>query len=240
MIQFFTRIPINKGFDIKEDDFSKGVIFLPFIGLLIGLLMAGVYCIILYFGKFFAIVMALLFGSLITGALHIDGLADTCDAIFTMKSKEKMLEIMKDSRLGTYGTLAIFFDILLKISLLLSLDENYIAIAIIVAPVIGRTALTLSLYKANYPRKEGTGNLFIGKVEFLDIMLTLIISLILLFFIINLESIMFVLTAIPLAILVRKYLIRKTGGLTGDMLGAINEVNEIVALFLILLIQNWR
>ncbi|SES87891.1 adenosylcobinamide-GDP ribazoletransferase [Anaerobranca gottschalkii] len=241
MVQFFTRIPINKEFEIEEGDFHKGVIYLPLIGLIIGLFMAGIYYITkTYSGDIIAIVMALLFGYLITGALHIDGLADTCDAIFTMKTKEKMLEIMKDSRLGTYGTLAVLFDILLKVSLLLSLDKSYRAIAIIVAPVIGRTFLTVSLYKAEYPRKDGTGNLFVGKVTLLDIVLTMVISLFLIFFILRVEGLLVFAIAIPFTLLVRKYLIGKVGGLTGDMLGTINEVNEILTLFILMFLQNWR
>ena len=119
MIQFFTRIPINKELDIKREDFSKGIIYFPLVGLLVGCVNGLVYFMTSkVLGGWIPLIALLISNIFVTGALHLDGLADTCDGLFSARKKEKMLEIMRDSRIGTNGAIALFVSLLLKLSLI--------------------------------------------------------------------------------------------------------------------------
>ncbi|MCJ7688103.1 MAG: adenosylcobinamide-GDP ribazoletransferase, partial [Clostridiaceae bacterium] len=144
MIQFFTRIPINMEIDIKDDDFAKGIVYFPIVGLVIAIVNVLTY---LLFAKvstgLLPVVMAVLANVIITGALHVDGLADTCDGIYSARKKERMLEIMKDSRLGTNGAVAILFDLILRITILSSISEIHIIKVILVTTIISKTMVAV-------------------------------------------------------------------------------------------------
>ena len=165
ILQFLTRIPIklNVGFD---DEFYKSIVYFPLVGFVIGILSYLIGWIsMLLFEPFIASIIITLAGVLITGGLHIDGLGDTFDAIYSYRDKEKMLEIMKDSRLGTNSLLAIMFVLLLKVGFVYDIISNNSLWVIIFMPMIARLGVMLLTYKTVTPREKGMGNLFIGKVS---------------------------------------------------------------------------
>ena len=126
-IQFLTRIPLPVKIKFDEKRFAKSMILSPLTGLLIGLILGGVYYLAQMTGKqFFAVVMVVIAEVLITGGLHLDGLADTFDGIFSNRPKNKILAIMKDSRIGTNGTIALILAILCKTALLFSIKNAYL------------------------------------------------------------------------------------------------------------------
>ena len=230
MIQFFTRLPINIQLDVDEKDFSKGSIFFPLVGLIIGSINAFAYYMLSFiFNVSISIVLVMLINVLITGALHIDGLADTCDGIFSSRKKENMLEIMKDSRIGTNGSVAIFFDLILRILLLCSISKNSRILALVLASVISRTMLVFLCYISKYARPEGgMGNLFIGKVEIKNVLLTLFFSIALSCLFLKYFGIIIIVFCVIFSWLFSKYITSKLGGITGDILGAGNELCEII------------
>ena len=139
MIQFLTRIPINVNLDISEDDFLQGIVFFPLVGLIIGMFTVVFH----YFGyrlggTFLAAVMAVGAEAFITGGLHLDGLGDTFDGIYSNRSRERILEIMKDSRLGTNGALAIILVLLLKVALIHSIAPSRIYGVLLLMPVFSK------------------------------------------------------------------------------------------------------
>ncbi len=142
MIQFFTRIPVNKNLQCEKENFKRGAFFLPVVAFIIG----GMEFLIYLGLKNFLpanviIVLLILFTAMVTGGLHMDGLADTCDGFFSLRDKERIVEIMKDSRIGSYGTIALIIDLLLKYQLLYSLVLKGYSIAIVLAPIIGRISI---------------------------------------------------------------------------------------------------
>lgn len=241
MLQFFTRIPINKAIDIKEGDFPKGIIYFPFIGLVVGSINALFFFLSSkLFEGIIPIILVLISNAFITGALHLDGFADTCDGIFSARKREKMLEIMRDSRIGTNGMLGLFFLLILKIAFLEAMPREIILVAIILLPTIGRTAMAITLFGAKYAREgEGLGDLFIGKTNLMGTTMTVVIALILCFGLFNLYGVISLLLVLLLGYITRHFFIKQLGGLTGDLLGAINEICEIVALPIILWIYHW-
>src|SRR3989338_5804758 len=118
-LQFLTIIPVNIR-HIDEKRSAKAVIFFPLVGLFLGLILAAVNNLLLFFKFEGLLINTILVISLaiLTGGLHLDGLADTFDALLSRKNKEQMLEIMRDSHIGAMGVLSLISVILLKISLL--------------------------------------------------------------------------------------------------------------------------
>lgn len=110
MLAFISRLPVpsrwSQGLDFEQ--YSRGIVMFPFIGLILGGV-SGLIFILLqpWCGIPLAALFCILALALLTGGFHLDGLADTCDGIFSARRRERMLEIMRDSRLGTHGGLAL-------------------------------------------------------------------------------------------------------------------------------------
>jgi adenosylcobinamide-GDP ribazoletransferase len=241
MLQFFTRIPINKELDIKENDFAKGIIFFPIVGLIIGGFNVLVYLLFKSFSSgILPLIMVTLANVLITGALHIDGLADTCDGIFSARKKEKMLEIMKDSRIGTNGTIAIFFDLGLRIALMSYINPKQIVSVILLTSIISRMMLgVLSYISSKGKNKTGLGSLFIGKVILKDTIITIIVGVLLSCMFLGYGSLVIIVINFAFMYLYRNYIFSKISVMTGDTLGAANELSEILILIITIIIGRY-
>lgn len=237
-VQFMTRIPIPVNMDIKREDFQKTVRFFPIVGLIIGLSEALIYYISCQYLSImltaFAVVLTHI---IITGAMHIDGLGDTADGIFSGRSTDKILDIMKDSRLGTFGALAIIVVVVGKIIMISSLSEKYVLMVIILAPVISRTMNIFLMYKRKYARNtQGMGDLFIGTLKIENAIIAFILASVLIVSIGKLYGIVMFIVGFVFTILFRSYIESKIGGITGDILGASDELNEIL-IYLIMCIN---
>ncbi|APQ73138.1 adenosylcobinamide-GDP ribazoletransferase [Clostridium botulinum] len=237
MIQFFTRIPVNKNLQCEKENFKRGAFFLPVVASIIG----GIEFLVYLGLKNFLppnviIVLLLLFTAMITGGLHMDGLADTCDGFFSLRDKERIIEIMKDSRMGAFGTIAMIINLLLKYQLLYSLVLKDCSIAIILAPVIGRISILFLCLSKRTAKKNGSGNIFIGNMSKPIVFLITIIALAMNTYFLGLK-----ITIISfIAVLIITYLfyllcLNKINGLTGDTLGACNELGEITFLLILLM-----
>ena len=240
MIQFFTRIPINKTVSVEADDFKYGSIFLPIIGLIIGLISSCAYIITHLWGNnLFAAVCAVIAVACVTGALHLDGLSDTCDGVFSSRNKERMLEIMKDSRIGTMGALALIFLVLLKVSLIFGMSYKVALYSLIIAPVISRLSLLFSFTISKYARESGLGKTFIGNVTNKEFIIGLIIGLIIIIPLLKLYSLIFILLIFIGPWIINKYMESKIGGMTGDTLGALCELQEILVFVVLSALSNY-
>lgn len=234
--QFLTRIPLNLTLNIEEDDFEKSSIFFPLVGLIIGVFNYIVYLLVSKIADgLLPVIVTTLANVVITGALHIDGLADSCDGIFSARSKERMLEIMRDSRVGTHGVIGIIFDFLLRIGVLSSVYSSKIAYFILLSPVISRVMIVFVSSISVYARKsEGLGTLFIEKISKKRALATACIGLIIVFIFVKYIAFILLFSALIISLLVRKYFYNKIDGLTGDNLGAINEITEITTMITLL------
>ncbi|MFV8758517.1 adenosylcobinamide-GDP ribazoletransferase, partial [Yersinia enterocolitica] len=117
-LQFMTRIPVPERWTqgLALDNYERGIIGFPFIGLIVGVIGGVVFTLLApWCGVPLAALGYVLALALVTGAFHLDGLADTCDGVFSARKREQMLEIMRDSRLGTNGGLALIFIVVAKV-----------------------------------------------------------------------------------------------------------------------------
>ncbi|MBN2714782.1 MAG: adenosylcobinamide-GDP ribazoletransferase [Deltaproteobacteria bacterium] len=207
----------------------------PLVGAILGSMLYGVYLLfsIIFPDWIFLTAMVVLLAQTgFTGAIHLDGLADSADALFSMKDKARKLEILKDSRLGTFGVLALIGSLMLKWLLLCKLMESGEMQLIIVAMILSRTvqvdlAATLSYARAD----SGTAKRFVTDASSKH---RLIAWLAALFFVAGFGPLCA--AAIVVAFITGKYLSlwfkRQLGGVTGDLLGASSEIVEMAMLFL--------
>lgn len=233
MIQFLTRIPVNMNLPCEKEDFRRGATFLPIVGLIIGLIQWITYKLFINIMPLnVTIVTVLLVGIIVTGALHVDGLGDTCDGFFAFKGNDRIIEIMKDSRIGTYACIATIFDLLFKYTLLTSIAPKF-SVAIIAVPTISRfSSVFLSVIGKN-AKNTGSGNLFTGNVGKVQLFISLVITVAILALIMNPKYIIVLLIcAIVITLAFYEFCKSKIGGITGDGLGANNELVEILTLIL--------
>lgn len=229
---FMTRIPIRKELKYQEGDLEKGILYFPLIGFILGGLAAAVYCVAaLLLPRTAAIIFAILTNICLTGAFHLDGLCDTADGIYSARDRERMLEIMKDSRLGTNGAIAMCFDLALKFLGLYYLPNPWLGILLM--PVAGKMVQGILGYRAVYPRKKGIG-LFVGTISFTGTLLCYLLGAA--FLVLGYQWRGGICALIlPLFIYgFRCYMIGKIGGITGDVMGAGSELAEILLIWLLI------
>lgn len=234
MIVFFTRIPIKYKWDYKEEDFKKGLKFFPIIGILIGIIIWLPSLLNNFIDKPVIVLISWLLYIWVTGGLHIDGLADTFDGIFSNRDKERMLEIMKDSRIGTFGVLGIIFVVISNLVLSNYIDFN----VLLLIPIIGRSSAILSASISNYARKEaGMGFTFINSCKFKEGFLSIIFTIIC-GGIIDFRIIPMILITFIFVYLQTKYIKNRIDGTTGDTIGFIIEISQTFFMFAVYIFKG--
>ncbi len=243
-VMFLTRIPVPSRIEFSEDDLVKGVIFAPLAGILIGLLPAAAYYLLSGAGLIpLAAASAVVLNILLTGGLHLDGLADTADGFFSYRNKERILEIMKDSRIGTNGALALVIILLMKFSIILSLIPEHAVIFLVITPAAARMTIAWSAGLSPYARNEsGMGKAMVEKTGIKEILFSIIITAVLVAAVFRFSLIMLpaavVISAAGFAFIFSRYSLKKIGGMTGDVIGAVIELTEVVILALLLAFET--
>lgn len=242
--QFFTRLTISTQLEDPLYYLKKGNKFLPFFGLCMGFIECSVYFIAtLFLNSLLSFVIVLLFDVLLTGAMHQDALADMADGLFSSREPEKMLAIMKDSRLGTMGVLAIVFYYVFLIISFYSYPNNFIGIdglkLIIGINIITKSSLTLLFYKMTYAGSSANG---LGKnwenVPTKDIFIAQIFTICILFVIFGIDAIIPYFIVSVTALLYRCFVYRKIKGMNGDTLGAFSLISTVVFIIMICTLSN--
>lgn len=243
--QFLTVVPLGTGITADETDIAKSSALFVVVGFIQGILLAGTaYALGAVFGYELVIALVLMVLVLTNGGFHLDGLADTFDALAVKSAGdaafdgEKRLAVMKDSTSGPSGVTAIVFDLGLKYLALAGirdLSSSAFYSALLLMPVLSKWAMVVAMYRGRPARKDGLGRSFISGtgpgelalstgllVLVLTLSTTLFESYTSYFFYAGLLALLFLSCSIWVW-----YFNRKFGGLTGDTLGAIGEVTEI-------------
>lgn len=225
---FLTVIPVPQAWTKDEKCFASSIHWFPVIGLFIGLLSWLLACSLPMLlpsqPTAFIIVM---FPALISGGLHLDGLADTADAFFSSRTKGRMLEIMHDSNIGAMGVLALVFAIGLKFAIIISLPLHLVVTGALLAPMIGRCAFAAMIVQIPYAREDGLGGIYWSRKPIL-LLLPTILVIGLPIMILGVEA-GICLASVPIltAILFSMHCRRKIDGGTGDTLGALCELTSL-------------
>ena len=230
-IQFLTRIPVGE-IDFTSERMKAAVRYYPFVGALIGLIAAGVFWLAqILFPVAIAVILSVAATLLITGAFHEDGLADTFDGIGGGQTRERSLEIMRDSRIGVYGMAALAIVLALKVAALSSLPIVYVCAVLVAGHGLSRFSSIMVIATSNYVRDEGTGKPVAGEISELSLSITIFLAVAIIclwWFFLPLAAAAAGLGALAIGHFGIRFLFeKKLGGYTGDTLGAVQQVSEV-------------
>lgn len=238
-LQFLTIVPVRiKHF--YEKKMAEALLYFPVIGLLLGLTLAGCAGLLDWMNLeplSIDIVLVILL-AVFTGGMHLDGLADTADAILSRKPKDEMLRIMRDSHTGVMGILSIIIIILLKIAFLYSIDRRMFIPALILMCVLSRWALVGLMFFFPYARQDGKAKIFIQGINYRIVLICSLITLGIVIVAWPFGGILVLLLAGLSAYSFARFINSKIGGITGDTLGAACEIVETAVLFSILFLRR--
>ena len=228
-LQFITILPLGR---VESFDPPKMVPFFPLVGILLGLLLALFDSVaIRFWTPPVAALLDVILLAVLTGALHIDGLGDTADGLLGPRSREQALEIMKDSRIGTMGLVAIVFGLALKWAGIAGLD-SYRGLLLIIVPAYARAGILFAVRLLPYGRSAGIGKPFFDQQltakGFWGLGFPIGFSLIL-----GLKAIWLNLAFAVIAGMIILFYKKRMACITGDMLGAMVEITE-AGLFLMI------
>ncbi len=224
-LQFSTILPVGSGNVFRP---QGQVAMFPVVGLILGGLLAltDVLASQLWPPMVVGIIDTLLL-MVLTGGFHLDGLGDTADGLFSHRSRERSLEIMKDSRSGAMGVLAMVVIIAMKWAGLTSMPEPgwCRALLLIAIPALARGSQIIGIGVLPYGRKEGTAHDLFGTEPLMTRLRFMVIPVILTLLTGGRGVIVLLVYGILTALLLVWYK-KKMGGITGDMLGAMTEISE--------------
>lgn len=227
-LQFYSRIPTGKA-DYSEENLTKAFRYFPLVGIIVGALGGGIFWLSQHiFPVPVALVISLSFMVVLTGALHEDGLADFFDGFGGGRDKDRILAIMKESTIGTYGVIALILLFLMKFTLLLSVDSGSFVFVLIAAHASSRMMpiflINTSRYarsgnsKAMHAKHKTDRNTFLGALFFAAAPL--------LFIPWQITAVAITAYAI-IWIVLKRYTEKKIEGFTGDVLGALQQFSEL-------------
>ena len=238
-IQTLTRIPVPSP---KRDPDSVTVgwsaVFYPVVGLVMGAAAIGIYRLLgPVFPRGLVMLLILALWALLTGALHEDGLADTFDAFGSQRARADILRVLKDSQIGVYGVLAVAFAVLLRWQGLALQPEALVEFALVATQVMPRAGIIALAFLAG-AATGGTGGALAGGLRFGRVGITVLLAIGIVFLFEGWMSFTVagacLLVVLPLSV----YFRRKIGGVTGDCLGAANQLQEIAILLFLLVISQ--
>ncbi len=238
-IKFLTIIPVisfpppnntNQNEEVLAENFANSMAFFPLVGMLIGILLVVLRRIFYYLdiSSLVGDTLVLIVWIWLSGGLHLDGFADSVDGFLGGHGQEEILKIMKDSATGAKGVVALVSLLLLKFVLLAEMPLWLKDAALFFTPAIGRWSMVIAAFLGKPARlKDSMGKLFMDYVGWREVIfasLTITVIGILLF---KLYFLLLVIIGIEIVLLILKYCQKRIGGISGDILGAINEIVEL-------------
>lgn len=226
-ISFYTRLPTPHWLDFNK--LPQATVFLPLIGWLVGSITAlGFYLAHLLWSDTTAVILALVIGIFTTGSFHEDGFADVCDGFGGAYDKQGILEIMKDSQIGVYGTIGLLMLFALKISLLVSMSDTFVPLILIAAHSVSRLPPVFLMNHYDYARKNNSKSReAVYQPNRRELSFATVIALLPMLLLPGLCWLAIIPTFIANSLL-GSYFFRHIGGYTGDCLGASQQISETI------------
>ncbi|MDR1887911.1 MAG: adenosylcobinamide-GDP ribazoletransferase [Zoogloeaceae bacterium] len=231
-LRFFTRLPVPAWVGHGEEGLNHATRYFPAVGLLVGLIAALVWVMTsLFWPKPIALLLSLGATLLVTGAFHEDGLADMTDGFGGGWDKARILEIMKDSRIGNFGAIALVMSLLGRFMLLLELPDDWIVVALLAAHAVSRFAAVALMRLLEYAREDALAKarplaIHVSKRNFYIAGATAALPCLPLLFLFG--NLLFALLLVAAIVFwFRRFFHRWLGGYTGDCLGATQQAAEL-------------
>ena len=236
LIQFMTRIYIPLKVEYSEEKLAKGIKYFPLVGYFIGLIIFVIANILNKYidNKYIISLLIILLELKLVGLIHVDGLADSFDGLFSYRDKDKILEIMKDSRVGTNGVVILIFYYLAKLILIAEIISRGDIRCLIVYPIIARMSTSINAGFGVYARDKGMSTGIIGinkkKDGIFSVILTLLLTILVYYNSGMLKGIAMLMTGILFIFYFRQVVYKKIDGITGDTMGASLEMTGLIVL----------
>lgn len=226
-VQFLTRIPVPS-YRYEPDMIMASAKFFPLVGALVGLGAVAIQWLLrTHLAATVIAAAVLVYFVLLTGGLHEDGLADTCDGLGAGGERQRMLNVMRDSRIGSYGALAIVFSVLVRWALLAAISPVNFGAYVIAAQVLCRwTALPLAAFLPS-ARSDGVGEKLAQKVSIRALVLATALTLAIVGLSLRMHMLLPVAAVIAVTVASGVVYRFKLGGITGDCFGATNQLAEM-------------
>jgi len=235
-LAFLTILPVPHRWCGEGRDLQRSLVWFAPIGLLIGLLVAGVDAGV---GALLPVlpasVLTVIAMAAVSGALHLDGLADTADGFLSSRPRERILEIMKDSRVGPMGVIAIVFILLLKVAVVAALAPAARFGTLLLLPLAGRVAPVVAMSTLRYVREQGLGTAFQNQRGLLAPLSAVALLGGAGFLSAGLAGLVAAAAVVGVTALFALWCVSKIGGYTGDTLGAACELAEVVPALVVLM-----
>ena len=237
--QFLTIIPLPLTVRCEEQDLGRSMALFPLVGLAIGALLAGVdFLLAPLFPRALCDLLLIAVTAVVTGGLHLDGLSDVCDGIAARGSRERFLDVMKDSRVGAVGAVALVLGLGLKYQALLAVPAEYKREALLFFPMAARFAQVQMTVGAQRARKDGLGSAFVGGAGITQFAIAAALTLAVTFLLLGVRGILSLALLFLLTWGIKSWSHGRLGGVTGDVIGCASELNEIFALIFLLALQG--
>lgn len=230
-VQFLTRLPVRLASQPNEKDLGNSLLFYPLVGFIIGLTLIKLGWLLSGSPPLVTAALLVTTWVLITGGLHLDGLADSADAwIGGMGDRTKTLAIMKDPNCGPAGVTAIVLILLLKFVALYSLVIANEWITLLLAIILARTLLPLLFLTTPYVRSNGLGTSLAVHQPRQWSIFVVVTTFALMFLLTDIHYLLLSLTAVVTFLLLRHLMLHRIAGTTGDTAGALVEITETTVL----------
>ncbi|MDX1957087.1 MAG: adenosylcobinamide-GDP ribazoletransferase [Leptospiraceae bacterium] len=241
-IQFLTILPTVITPDYSTEELNKSGKYFPLVGIIIGTIgfLAFQFINIIFEFKLLAILVSMITTILVTGAFHEDGFTDFCDGYGGgFGDKEKIISIMRDSRIGAFGTIGIFLLLSLKLILLERVETSLLFLVILLGHSLSRFNAIAFLVTDIYASTTGKSKPMANQLTFIELIFASLPILVLFYFLP--KSFILTLVAIVIVHLVfRFHYFKITKGFTGDGLGAVQQVSEVMIYFTVLGVSKWK
>jgi len=226
--------------DRVETELVIGSLYFPLVGLLIGLVLCLLSILIgPYLPSLVLAALLMVVNIWLTGGLHLDGLMDACDGLFAGRSRERKLEIMRDSRVGSFGVLGGVSIILLKFALLASMSLHQLPLVFLLVLPASRWAMVLAIYIFPNARPAGLGSAVRQVVTRRRVTIATALALLIAVIAGHLIGLCVLGMATVVVVALGLWVTRSLGGLTGDIYGMIAEVTEVACLLLLTFLRFW-
>jgi adenosylcobinamide-GDP ribazoletransferase len=232
-VQFLTRLPVGFHDDLPPDAFGRAAVFFPLVGLGLGAGGAALnHLLSPYSSRSVVTVFVLTYLVVITGGLHEDALADAADGFGGGWKKEEILALMRDSRIGSFGAIAVALGLLARFACLGSLSFRDFDRVFVAGQVLNRwTALPLGFFLRSARDEGGQGALVAGRITRGALGIGTALAIVLVAFVLGAKAVWAILAAVTVTALTGFYYQTRLGGVTGDCMGATNQITEVAVYF---------
>ena len=238
-LRFLTIVPWFGRREVSPGELGRSIVYFPLVGIIIGLILVGLnWLLSLLLPPALVDVLLVISLVVIGGALHLDGLVDTCDGIAGHKAVEERWRVMNDSRAGGFGVIGACCLLLVKFVSLSCVPESWMLPTLVLMTMVGRWAMVYAVFAYPYAKPSGLGKAFKQGASWQRFVAATLITLVVAVVLAQLTGFIIMFAIWVIVVVIAAYLKGKFGGLTGDTYGAIDEVAEVCVLIIVCLLAH--